>query len=223
LHAYSSASKSGKVLQDWGDPWEVLHTSIKPHACCRYKQGPIDGILKIMRENNLDASQIEKVTLGILEAGFAIVAEPQEQKCDPKSVVDAQFSMPFGAAVAILCGKATLDEYTPEQIKSSPVRELMEKISCVRDPELETEFPKKWPASVTVLTKDGKSFSTKIDFPKGDPENALTWDELITKFRNLVSPVFFEVKQNEIIERVRSLEKETNVKDFSMLLLKDQS
>jgi 2-methylcitrate dehydratase PrpD len=223
LHAYSSASKSGKVLQDWGDPWEVLHTSIKPHACCRYNQGPIDGILKIVRENNLDASQIEKVTLGILKAGFAIVAEPQEQKSNPKSVVDAQFSMPFGAAVAILCGKATLDEYTPEQIKSSPVRELMGKISCVMDPELETEFPKKWPASVTVLTKDGKSYSTRIDFPKGDPENPLTWDELIDKFRNLVSPVFSDVKQNEIIERVRSLEKEADLKGFLMLLLKDRS
>ena len=222
LHAYSSGSKSGKVLQDWGDPWEVLHTSIKPHACCRYNQGPIDGILKIVRENNLDASQIEKVILGILKAGFAIVAEPQEQKSDPKSVVDAQFSMPFGAAVAILYGKATLDEYTLERINSAQVRELMGKISCVKDPELEKEFPKKWPASVTLLTKDGKTYSIRIDFPKGDPENPLTWDELIDKFRNLIAPVFFEARQNEIIERVRSLDKEEDLKAFSMLLLKDE-
>ena len=176
-----------------------------------------------MRENNLDASQIEKVTLGILEAGFAIVAEPQEQKSNPKSIVDAQFSMPFGAAVAILHGKATLDEYTLESINSGRVRELMGKISCVRDPELEKEFPKKWPASVTLLTKDGKSYSTRIDYPKGDPENPLTWDELIDKFRNLISPVLGEARQNEIIERVRSLEKEQDLEAFSMLLLKDQS
>lgn len=222
LHAYSSGSKSGKVLQDWGDPWEVLRTSIKPHACCRYKQGPIDGILKIVRENNIDASQIEKVIIGILKAGFALIAEPEEQKSNPKSVVDAQFSMPFGAAVAILYGKATLDEYTLESINSARVRKLMKKISCVEDPELEKEFPKKWPAAVTLLTKDGKTYSSRIDYPKGDPENSLTWDELIDKFRNLVSPVFFEVKQNEIIARVKSLEKEQNLKVFSLLLLKDQ-
>jgi 2-methylcitrate dehydratase PrpD len=222
LHAYSSGSKSGKVLQDWGDPWEVLRTSIKPHACCRYKQGPIDGILKIVRENNIDASQIEKVIIGILKAGFALIAEPEEQKSNPKSVVDAQFSMPFGAAVAILYGKATLDEYTLESINSARVRKLMKKISCVEDPELEKEFPKKWPAAVTLLTKDGKTYSTTIDYPKGDPENSLTWDELIDKFRNLVSPVFFEVKQNEIIERVKSLENEQDLKVFSLLLLKDQ-
>ena len=222
LHAYSSGSNSDKVLHHWGDPWEVLRTSIKPHACCRYKQGPIDGILKIMRENHLDASQIEKVTLGILKAGFAIIVEPEEQKSDPKSIVDAQFSMPFGAAVAILYGKATLDEYTLENINSDPVKKLMGKISCVKDPELEKEFPKKWPASVTVLTKDGKSYQARIDFPKGDPENPLTWDELIDKFRNLVSPIFFESKQNEIIERVRSLEKEKDLEAFSLLLSTDQ-
>jgi 2-methylcitrate dehydratase PrpD len=99
----------------------------------------------------------------------------------------------------------------------------MDKISCVEDPELEKEFPKKWPATVTLQTKDGKTYSTRIDFPKGDPENPLTWDELIDKFRNLMAPVFFDARQSEIIKRVRSLEKEEDLKTFSMRLLKDQS
>ena len=223
LHSYSSAPKADKILTTWGRPYEIMRTSIKPHSCCRYKQGPIDGILKIVRENNLDTSQIEKVTVGILKAGFALVAEPESQKSNPKSVVDAQFSMPFGAAVAILNGKATLDEYTMENVNSARVKELMDKISCVKDPELEKEFPKKWPASVTLQTKDGKTYLTRIDFPKGDPENPLTWDELIDKFRNLIAPVFFDARQNEIIVRVRSLENEKDLKTFSMLLLKDES
>ncbi len=222
LHSYSSGSKAARIMQNWGDPYEVMRTSIKPHACCRYKQGPIDGIIRIMRENNLDESQIEKVTLGILKAGFAIIAEPESQKYNPKSVVDAQFSMPFGAAVAILNGKATLDEYTLESVNSTRVKELMGKISCIKDPELEKEFPKKWPASVTLQAKDGKTYSTRIDFPKGDPENPLTWDELIDKFRNLMGPVFIETRQNEIIERVRSLENEEDLKAFSMRLLTDK-
>ncbi len=223
LHAYSSASKTARVLQNWGDPYEVLHTSIKPHACCRYKQGPLDGILKIVGENNLDVSQIEKVTLGILNAGFALVAEPESQKTNPKSVVDAQFSMPFGAAMAILNGKATLDEYTMENVNSARVKELMGKISCVKDPDLEKEFPKKWPASVSLRTKDGKTYYTRIDFPKGDPENPLTWEELIDKFRNLITPLFPDARQTEIIERVRSLEKEEDLRSFSMLLVKNES
>lgn len=218
LHAYSSKSNPDKILPHWGDPYEVMKTSIKPHACCRYKQGPIDGILKIRRENKLDASAIEEIRLGILKAGFALVAEPQEQKSNPKSVVDAQFSMPFGAAVAILYGKAALDEYTMENVNSAPVKELMAKVVCVSDPELEKEFPKKWPASVTIRTKDGRTYSTRVDYPKGDPENALTWDELINKFCSLISPIFSEARQTRIIDSVRSVEQLTDVNELSMLL-----
>jgi 2-methylcitrate dehydratase PrpD len=207
------------ILKDWGDPYEIMKTSIKPHSCCRYKQGPIDGILKIMHENKLNASDIKKVTLGILKTGYPIIVQPEELKYNPKSVVDAQFSMPFGAAVAILHGKATLEEYTQENIRSSHVKEMMNRIICVKDQGLDKEFPKKWPASVTILTKNGRKYTTRIDYPKGDPENPLSWDELINKFRNLVSPVFSAAKQNKIIDRVRSLEQEDDLNSFSKLLL----
>lgn len=221
LHSYSLKSDPEKILRTWGNPYEIMRTSIKPHSCCRYKQGPIDGILKMLRENRLKAADIEKVTLGILKAGFALVAEPEELKRNPMSVVDAQFSMPFGAAVAMLYGKATLDEYTLENVQSSQVKELMDRIHCVENPEIEKEYPKKWPASANIVTKDGKQFSTRIDYPKGDPENSLSWDELIEKFKNLISPVFPMSKQDEIIDRVRSMDQEDDVNSFSMLLLKD--
>jgi 2-methylcitrate dehydratase PrpD len=222
LHSYSSAPKADKILTTWGRPYEIMRTSIKPHSCCRYKQGPIDGILQILQENKLNTAEIDKVTLGILKAGFALVAEPEELKRNPMSIVDAQFSMPFGAAVAMLYGKATLDEYTLENVKSSRAKELMDRIFCVEDPELEKEYPRKWPASVIIETIDGKQYSTRIDYPKGDPENPLSWDELIDKFKSLISQVFFSEKQNEIITRVKSLEKENDLIDFSKVLSKEQ-
>ncbi|MBW2430731.1 MAG: MmgE/PrpD family protein [Deltaproteobacteria bacterium] len=220
LHTYSNGSNPTKILKYWADPYEVMNTSIKPHACCRYKQGPIDGILEIMRANRLKAPDIAKVTLGILKAGFPLVAEPAELKSNPKSVVDAQFSMPFGAAVAILHGKAALSEYSMENINSAQVKAVMDRIFCIEDPEIEKEYPKKWCASVTILTKGGQEYSTRVDYPKGDPKNPFTWEELIDKFRNLVSPVFSTEKQNVIITKVKSLEKENDTRDFSMILSK---
>ncbi|MFQ5484668.1 MAG: MmgE/PrpD family protein, partial [Desulfobacterales bacterium] len=174
LHMYSTGSDASKLLKNWGNPYEIMRTSIKPHACCRYKQGPIDCILKIIGENKLKPRDIKGVILGVLEAGFPIVAEPKELKISPGSVVDAQFSMPFGAAVAILYGKATLDEYTMEKISSIEVKEMMKRVSCVKDPEIEKSFPKRWPASATVVTKNGETYCARIDYPKGDPENPLT-------------------------------------------------
>ncbi|MBM4448927.1 MAG: MmgE/PrpD family protein, partial [Chloroflexi bacterium] len=218
LHSYSDGADPDKVLANLGEPFEIMKTSIKPHACCRYKQGPIDGILTIIRENKLKPEEVKQVTLGILKAGFPIIAEPRELKYHPRTLVDAQFSMPFGAAVAILYGKASLDEYTQENIKSARVKEMMERVSCVTDPALETVFPRQWPASVALVTEDGRRFSTRIDYPKGDPENPLTWQELLAKFNGLTATIYPAERRQEIVSRVQALEKEPGMKGFCKLV-----
>ena len=221
LHAYSPSSDASEVLEGLAESYQILRTSIKPHACCRYKQAPIDGILRIMEQNRLKADEVKKVTLGILKTGFPIIVTPEELKYNPRSVVDAQFSMPFGAAVAILYGKASLDEYTLDKANSPRVKEMMDKVSCVESPELEKVFPKQWPATVEIVTRDGKSYSAKVDYPKGDPENPLTWDELIDKANDLASPIYSASRRNEIIQRTRQLNEETDLRKFAPLLLRD--
>jgi 2-methylcitrate dehydratase PrpD len=218
LHSYSDGSEPEKVLSGFGEPFEIMKTSIKPHACCRYKQAPIDGILKVMRENNLKAEEVKEVTLGILKAGFPIIAEPVEAKYNPKNVVDAQFSMPFGAAVAILYGKASLDEYTQENTGSARIREMMKRINCVQDAGLDRAFPRQWPASVRIVTEDGRSFSARIDYPRGDPENPLTWEELLGKFDDLTSAIYPVKKRQKVVSRVLALEQAKDMKAFCRLL-----
>lgn len=221
LHSYAAKSNPERVLLNWGNPYYVMRTSIKPHSCCRYKQGPIDCILKIMSENNLTTDEIEKVTLGILKAGMSIVAEPEDIKRRPCSVVDAQFSMPFGAAVAILFGQATLDQYTTDNIDLPQVQEMMDRTHCVQDDELGSQYPEKWPAWAKILTKNGRTLFSRIEYPKGDPENPLTWDELISKFRYLTEPVFTAAKTEKIIDTVRCLEQLKELSVFSQLLSKN--
>jgi len=221
FQAYSSGSIPSRLFEGWGAPYKVMRTSIKPHSCCRYKQGPIDGVLEIMKRHRLKASDIQEVTLGILKAGYPIVAEPQELKYNPKSVVDAQFSMPFGAAVAVLYGRASLNEYTQEKVESSEVREMMGRISCVQDPELDKAFPNQWPASVSIATKAGEVFKAHIDYPTGDPENPLTWEQLIQKFKDLTAPIFEKSVGLQIVDLVRNLEAEGDLRRLMKLLAKE--
>ena len=211
LHAYSPVSDSEKVLAGWGAPYEILKTSIKPHACCRYKQGSIDCILEIVRANGLSEDDIEKVIVSILKAGSAIVAEPRESKLNPQSIVDAQFSMPFGAAVAIIYGQAFLDQYCMENLGSERVRKLMQCVDCIENPEIEKDFPNKWPAEVEIATRDGRTFRLGLQHPKGDPENPLSWDEIIAKFDSLAQSVFTGEQCRSIVARVRAIDEETDI------------
>ena len=165
-------------------------------------QGPIDAILAIMRENDLHSGQIQRIEVAVLEAGWGIVADPRDKKYNPESVVDAQFSMPFGAAVAAIEDAAGLDQFTLEKTRSPKIRDLMGKVVLVKDERIEETFPKEWPARVVILLDSGQRYEKFIRYPKGDPENPLTWDEMTAKFRSLAGAVLSAERCDEILEAI---------------------
>jgi len=202
LHGYSRNPVAERLTADLGKSFEILHTAVKPHACCRYMQGPIDAILAIMREQTIEAAQIHRIEIAVLEAGWGIVAEPRDKKYNPESVVDAQFSMPFGAAVAVIDGAAGLDQFTIEKTRSPKVRELLAKVVLVKDPRIEENFPREWPARVVIELADGQRYEKSVRYPKGDPENPLTWDEMTAKFRVLAGAAISAERCDEILDAI---------------------
>lgn len=222
LHAYSEGADRSKVLEGIGFRFEILHTSIKPHACCRYMQPPIDAILKIVTEHHLKPEQVKKVKVGLLSAGASLIAEPLEKKYHPRSVVDAQFSMPFGAAIAILYRKAGFREFQLSRIRSDEVKAMMQKVECLVNPELDRTFPKQWCATAEIDTSDGRRYTAMIEYPKGDPENPLSWEELTEKFHHLSGMFWSRKRRDEMIDEVRHLERIQNMKRWASILLRDR-
>jgi 2-methylcitrate dehydratase PrpD len=222
LHAYSNGSDPSKVLEGIGSWFGVTRTSVKPHACCRYMQPPIDAVLKILRENDLQPDQVEKIRLGLLRAGSHLIAEPIESKYSPQSIVDAQFSAPFGAAVALLYRRAGLDEFQLSKIKSEKVKQAMRLVECAVDPELDRTFPRQWGATAEILTREGKKYFAKVDYCKGDPENPLSWDELTEKFHGLCHRRMTKERRLKVVEEVKRLEKVRDLRKWSSLLLRNR-
>jgi 2-methylcitrate dehydratase PrpD len=205
LHAYSRNPAPERLTAGLGDSYEILHTAVKPHACCRYMQGPIDAVLDLFHEQAIQPEEIGEIKIAVLEAGWKIIAEPREQKYNPQSVVDAQFSMPFGAAVAAIHGAAGLDQFTLEQLRLPRVRELMRKVVLVKDPRLEANYPREWPARVEIQLQDGRRYERFIRHPKGDPENPMSWDEMAAKFRTLAGAVLPPERCEEIIRQIATV------------------
>jgi 2-methylcitrate dehydratase PrpD len=220
LHAYSNAADPSRVLEGIGSGFQILQTSVKIHACCRYMHSPIDAVLKIVKENNLRPEQVKKMRIGVLKAGAHLIAEPIENKYNPQSIVDAQFSMPFGAAAALLYGRAGLKEFQPSTIQSRPVRETMKKVACFVDPELDRTFPKQWRAFAEILTEDEKRYSTTVEYPKGDPENPLSWEEMVERFHDLTGQILKRDQRFKIVEAVKQLDGVKDMREWSSQVLR---
>ena len=202
LQGYSRRPVPERLIDELGESFEILHTAVKPHACCRYMQGPIDAILELTREHKIEPGQVQRIEASVLEAGWDIVCEPRHKKYHPESVVDAQFSMAFGAAVAVLHGAAGLDEFTLEQVRSPQVRRMMGKVTLLKDARLEENFPREWPARAAIYLSDGRRYEKFVRHPKGDPENPLTWEEMAAKFQALAGGVLSAARCSEILDRI---------------------
>src|ERR1700686_4555392 len=205
LPAYSREAKLHLVNQDLGKTFELLHTSTKPHACCRYMQAPIDGLTELAMTHDLHSGDISRVEIAVLEAGWPLVCEPRQRKYLPSTIVDAQFSMPFGAALALSYRQASLDQFTEENLKSAQLRRLMSKVVMVKDKRIEKNFPAEWATRVKVQLTNGKEFEKVVRFPKGDPENPLSWQELAIKFQSLAMRVFPQSWCQEIVDSVSEM------------------
>ena len=222
LAAYTSNPQPAELLADWGNrPLEVRATSSKPYACCRYMQGPIDALLEIRETRKLSGAKVHAVRIGIPTVAVEIIWEPTAHKLHPVSMIDAQFSMPYGAAIALDRGRASLSDFDPAEFEDPELHRLMEATECVVDPLLDRAYPEKWKAWAEVDTVDGRTYGIEIEDPKGDPSNPMTEEELLAKFTSLTAPVFSPSRQEQVIRAVASLGTGTDLTQFCRLLQTD--
>lgn len=212
LRMFSDEPYPERLLADLGQPFQALKVSFKPYACCRYNHGLIDGVLRLRSEHGLSPADVEHVRLGVLSAGALLVAEPIEQKRAPRNVVDAQFSAPFAAAVALAQGAAGFGEYTQRNVDDAEIRSLMAATDCFRDSALDAVYPSQWPARVELQLRNGRQLTAEVPYATGEPENPVSREALVAKFTSLTAHRLSPDEAHSLAERILHLEAEPDLK-----------
>lgn len=109
------------------------------------------------------------------------------------------------------CGPA---DFTAEALADTDIRNLMSLVTLIKDEELESMHPSRWPARVEITTKSGRVYTESTDFPRGDPENPVTTDELAAKFHTLADGPWGKEKADFLAEAVLALDNVENVTDL---------
>jgi 2-methylcitrate dehydratase PrpD len=218
LHAYSDDPRPARLLADLGQEWQVTRVSIKPYACCRYNHGLIDCILRLRREHDLRPEQVERIRLDVLSGGALLVADPIERKRAPANVVDAQFSAPFAAAVALVRGAAGQREYSQAAVDDPTIRSLMARTDCQRDPALDALYPRQWPAAAEIELRDSRRLRARVEHATGEPENPVPRPALVEKFVELAAARLAESDARALAERVLDLDATADLRGLGATL-----
>jgi 2-methylcitrate dehydratase PrpD len=216
--AYKEQYDTNKIVDAFGERWELAGNGIKLHACCRFACPIADCAIEIATKNDIKPEDIEDVEVGAHSLQIRVLCEPPDRKYHWQTVVDTQFNIPYAAAVGLVKKRASVSEFTDEAIDDPVVRAVAQKVRWTHSDEFERMYPKAYPASVTVKTKDGKVYYSRVDYPKGDPENPVTDEELLEKFNLLASRTISQKQAQRISDAVLDLEKMENVSELAGLL-----
>ncbi len=215
LNSYSSVQDPSKLIDNYKQPYKLMETNLKFHACCRYIHAQIDATQELRNNDEFELDHIKSIEATVLTGGAALVAIPIEQKRNPQNIVDAQFSLPFGIACSLVHGKAGYHEFTEKVIDDGQIKSLMQKVRIVADSKIDSEFPKQWGARVIINLHNGKKLQTQIAHPRGGwPGEAATWDDVTTKFIDLTTGLLASTTQTETIRNAKTLEKQKTISNF---------
>jgi 2-methylcitrate dehydratase PrpD len=207
LHAYSDDARPELLLQGLGGELGIMRVAIKPYGCCRWAHALVDCMFEL-RRNAFRPEDVERIRLGVLTIGSLLIAEPIEQKRAPRTIVDAQFSAPFAAAVALVTGSAGFERFSDANLADPVIRGLMARSECYRDGAMDDLFPARMPGRVEIDLKDGRRLEARTDYPRGEPENPLSEGDLLARFEELAGPVLGERSARGLARRLLSLDRE---------------
>ncbi len=206
LHAYSDAAVASRLTDDLGKEWEIEWTGIKAFGCCRYMQSPMEASLNAVRGQDWKPEDVKEIRVGLVSAGWGLVADPIEDKYVPQTRVDGQFSLPFGVATALVHGYATVNEFREEQLKNPKILALAKRVTIHHDDALDKAYPALWPSWSEIYLNDGRVMRGTINTTKGEPENPLTPDEVRAKFTNLGGTYWSAADLKGVMEWVEDAE-----------------
>lgn len=211
-----------KLLDGLGEDFQGVNLTTKRYPCCMHTHAAIEGVLKIAREFHLQSSDVEKITVKVNQQGFNFVCSPMEKKRTPRTIPEAQFSLPYVVATALVKGKVFFEDFTAEEIQNPYVLRIASKIDCLVDSGLEKIAQGGvTPAVVEVTTKRGECLSQQVNDRKGSPKNPMNMDEIADKFRRCTDfarqPVP-EQNTKEIIALVKEIETLDDVTQILKLL-----
>jgi 2-methylcitrate dehydratase PrpD len=172
---------SDSLLKDLGKRFLGDELSMKPYPTCKATHTPIQNTIELMRQHCLTPEDVEEVSVLISNGAYQTAGRPFVIRTDPQ--VDAQFSIPYTVATAVLTGNVGLEDLREETVRDNRRMEMTKRIKVVMDPELAEPSTNVVNLSSTVRIKaGGRDYVMASRMSKGHPESPMAVEEIFSKF-----------------------------------------
>jgi 2-methylcitrate dehydratase PrpD len=178
LAVMSPNPDAGKLTEGLGEQWHLLANGYKAYPSGSLTHPAIDAVLGLRAEYGFGAFEVKRVRATVNTKAATVTG-----KVDPRTGLDAKFSLTHGVAVALVAPRPRLDHFTDEAAVDREIAAVRELIDVTSDRSVG-----KRAAEVAVDLVDGRSVTLRVEANRGTPENPLTDDDLAAKFTDNAAP-----------------------------------
>ena len=190
-----------ELWADLGSRWRILEQYFKSYPVCRWAQPAIEAALELKRAHAFSAAEIASIVIESFSEAVALGS-----RCAmPRTTEQAQYSLAFPVAAALVCGRIGVDEVSARGLTDPRVRRLVAMIRAEESAEFSRRFPAERWARVRIELADGRMLVSEPAQARGGPENPLGDDELRAKYRELAAPVIGVARAERIEHAVGAL------------------
>lgn len=180
LRAFSDASNPAELTKGLGELWHTDTNSIKPYACCGSAHAYIDAALALRARTGAPWDTKRRVKVGL----STVVAVQCGFDYTPGSALNAQMSVRYVVAAALLDGQVLPPQFTPARMTDPVIMALAAQLECEHDPKLDELYPAHFAGWVSV-EHQSNWIREDILNPKGSIDNPVDASGVTEKFRGI--------------------------------------
>jgi 2-methylcitrate dehydratase PrpD len=206
------APEQAHFWNDLGENWLINKQYFKPFPVCRWAQPAVIAAFKLRDQYDFDVSDIEKLSIGTFHESIRLAT------AKPQSTEEAQYSLPFPVAAAIIHMQVTVKEVEGAGLEDEAVLALSQSIELYEVEAFNEVFPEKRISELTITLKDGRVLESGPTEADGDPESPLSEEDIDNKFLRFATPVLGMNHASKLMHHVRNMGDSPDLKAFNELI-----
>ena len=196
LKAFTDKFDVGLLTKDLGKDYPV-YMEYKAYSCARPIHNAIDCALNIRKQLKEPIANISSITMQRHPAWAHYHLNAR-----PKTYHEAQVSLPYSTAVALIEGNALLPQYQDEKLNNPEILRLSQMIKVEPDDSLARGVS----CLMTLKTRGGAELKSQVDHPRGSIANPMSPEEMSNKAHMLGDDIIGRAQMDELIDRIRTVE-----------------
>jgi 2-methylcitrate dehydratase len=200
---------TGHFELDWSQEnlEAVRRTSVKKYNAEFHSQSALEGVLELRAKQQVRPEEIESIKIDIFDVAYHIIGGGEEgDKQRVRTKEEADHSLPYMVAVALLDGDVSPAQYAPERIVREDVQTLLQKVTIQPNEAFTLRFPTEMPCRIHITLKDGRTLAIEKQDYEGFYTRPMSWEKATAKFERLAEPFTGTAQRASIIELVAHLE-----------------